>query len=129
MFFNTKNGDKKMKTLILAFAICSLFFVCGVKSVSAEGLSVTQKIENAYDSFLQIEFVSKTIDTIKSWWASFKKWFSNLPGIRHYNNSVYSSKNWKAAMNDMGNEYRPHLRNDSAGADMLRRGKKEWDNL
>ncbi|MBQ3834772.1 MAG: hypothetical protein II816_04590 [Elusimicrobia bacterium] len=118
-----------MKHLILVFAVCSLFFVCGVKNVSAEGLTVTQKIENAWDSFLQIKYVSKTIDTIKSWWESFKVWFNNLPGIRHYNNSVYSSKNWKAAMNDMGGEYKQHLRSDSAGANMLREGKKEWDKL
>lgn len=118
-----------MKNLILIFVICCLFFICGVKNVSAEGLTISQKIENACDSFMQIKYVSKTVDTIKSCWESFKKWFSNLPGIRHYNNSVYSSKNWKAAMNDMGNEYKQHLRNDSAGANMLREGKKEWDNL
>jgi hypothetical protein len=32
-------------------------------------------------------------------------------------------------MNDMGNEYRPHLQKDSASANLLKEGKKNWDNL
>ena len=65
----------------------------------------------------------------KSHFLNMKKWFNNLPGIRHYNNSVYSSKNWKAAMNDMGGEYRPHLQKNSASANLLKEGKKKWNNL
>ncbi len=94
-----------MKYLILLLIFCSLFFVCGINSVSAEGFSVSQKIEKTQDSVMQIGFVEKTINTIKSWWESFKKWFNNLPGIRHYNNSIYSGKNWKKTMDETSQDY------------------------
>jgi hypothetical protein len=118
-----------MKKLILFFVICSLFCVCGSVKIYAEDLSITQKIERAYDNFMQNEKVVKFKASVKSGWNSFKNWFNNLPGIRHYNNSVYSSKNWKAAMHDMGGEYSPHLKKEGASAQMLREGKKNWDKL
>ena len=118
-----------MKRFVLFIMFFSLFFVCGVQKSFAQELTFVQKIERAYNNFLQNEKVVKITSAIKSGWASFKKWFNNLPGIRHYNNSVYSSKNWKTAMNDMGNEYRPHLQKDSASANLLKEGKKNWDNL
>lgn len=94
-----------MKYLVLVFAVCSLFFICGINSVSEAGFSVTQKIENAQDSVMQVGFVAKTVNKIKSWWAAFKKWFNNLPGIRHYNNSIYSEKNWKRTMDETSQDY------------------------
>lgn len=118
-----------MRKIILFVLFCSLFCLCGVEKVYCEDLSIVQKIERSYDNFLKNEKIVKITTSVKSGWNSFKKWFNNLPGIRHYNNSVYSSKNWKKAMNDMGNEYRPHLQKDSAGAQMLREGKKKWENL
>ena len=118
-----------MKKLILFFVICSLFCVCGSVKIYAEDLSITQKIERAYDNFMQNEKVVKFKASVKSGWNSFKNWFNNLPGIRHYNNSVYSSKNWKAAMHDMGGEYSPHLKKEGASAQMLREGKDKWSKL
>lgn len=120
-----------MKSFILIVVVSlSLFCVCGIfntQKVYAQDLSVTQRIQGVYDDFLKNETVSKFISSIKSGWQSFKNWFNNLPGIRHYNNSVYSSKNWKRTMNSMGREYRPHLQKDGAGVKMLREGKKSWD--
>lgn len=118
-----------MKKIVLFVLFCSLFCFIGIDKSYAQELTFVQKIERAYNNFLQNEKVVKITTSVKSGWASFKKWFNNLPGIRHYNNSVYSSKNWKAAMNDMGNEYKPHLQKDSASANLLREGKKNWDNL
>lgn len=118
-----------MKKIVLFVIFCSLFCFFGIEKSYAQEVPIVQKIERAYNNFLQNEKVVKFTNAVKSGWVSFKKWFNNLPGIRHYNNSVYSSKNWKAAMNDMGNEYKPHLQKDSAGANLLREGKKNWDNL
>ena len=120
-----------MKILILMVFVlfCSLFCVYGINNSYAQELTFIQKIERAYDNFLQNEKVVKITTSVKSGWTSFKKWFNNLPGIRDYNNSVYSSKNWKAAMNDMGNEYKPYLQKNSSGTNLLKQGKKKWDNL
>lgn len=118
-----------MKKVILFVLFCSLFCVCGVEKSYCENLSITQKIERAYDNFLKHEKVANVISSIKSGWQSFKNWFNNLPGIRHYNNSIYSRKNWKATMREMGGEYKPHLQKDSAGAQLLKEGKKNWDKL
>lgn len=119
-----------MKNFVLTVVILSLFFVCEIcnaHKVYAQDLSITQRIQTVYDDFLKNETVSSFISSVKSGWRSFKNWFNNLPGIRHYNNSIYSDKNWKKTMNDMGGEYRPHLQKDSAGVNMVREGKKNWD--
>lgn len=119
-----------MKSFILTVTILGLFFLCGVctpQRIYAQDLSITQRIQNVYDDFLKNETVSNFISSVKSGWKSFKNWFNNLPGIRHYNNSIYSSKNWKKTMNDMGGEYRTHLQKDSAGVNMVKEGKKNWD--
>ena len=89
-----------MKKILLFAVVLSLFCVCTVNNVYAQELTVVQKIERAYDDFLKNEKVVKFTSKTKAGWEAFKKWFNNLPGIRHYNNSVYSSKNWKAAMNN-----------------------------
>ena len=41
----------------------------------------------------------------------------------YYNNSIYSSKNYKKVMNDMGKEYKPHLHKDSDGVNLLKKIK------
>ena len=46
-----------MKKFVLFFVICSLFFVCGSAKIYAEDLSITQKIERAYDNFMKNEKV------------------------------------------------------------------------
>ena len=118
-----------MKKIVLFVALCSLFCFFGVEKSYAQELTIVQKIERAYNNFLQNEKVVKFTTAVKSGWASFKKWFNNLPGIRHYNNSIYSSKNYKKVMNDMGKEYKPHLHKDSDGTKILIKGKHKWDNL
>ena len=118
-----------MKKIVACIVVCSLFCIVGTNKVYAEELSITQKIERAYDNFMQKPAVVKFTTSVKEGWVKFKNWFNNLPGIRHYNNSVYSSKNWKAAMHDMGGEYSPHLKKEGASAQMLREGKKNWDKL
>lgn len=98
-----------MKKFIALVVSLSLFTICCPIKIYAEGLSVTQKVLNVYYNFVQNEKVAKTINSIQLGWKSFKKWVANLPGIKEYNNSIYSSKNWKRTMNDMGNEYRQHI--------------------
>ena len=118
-----------MKKVLLFIVFCSLFCLFCTETSYAQDLTIVQKIERAYDNFLQNEKVVRFTTSVKSGWNSFKRWFNNLPGIRDYNNSIYSSKNYKKVMNDMGNEYKPHLQKDSAGANLLRESKKNWDNL
>ena len=118
-----------MKKFVVFILFCSLFFVCGINKSYAQELTFVQKIERAYNNFLQNEKIVSFTTSVKSGWNSFKNWFNNLPGIRHYNNSIYSSKNYKKVMNDMGNEYRPHLQKEGASANLLKKGKKNWDNL
>jgi hypothetical protein len=97
--------------------------------VYAQDLSISQRIEKVYDNILKNEIVVKFISSIKVGWEKFKKWFNNLPGIKQYNASVYSGKNWKKTMNSMGNEYSSYLQKDSLGIKQIREGKKQWDNL
>jgi hypothetical protein len=91
--------------------------------------SYTEKVKNNEYVIKAIDIVKKCQENIKSGWEGFKKWFSKLPGIKQYNESVYSGKNWKKTMNSMGEEYKPHLQPNAAGFKMLKQGKKKWDNL
>lgn len=88
-----------------------------------------KKVRDMYDNFIKNERVAATIAAVKAEWNSFKVWFNNLPLIKDYNESIYSNKNYKKVMNEMGSEYKPHLSNDGASADLLKRGKKYWKNL
>ncbi len=124
---------KKFAVLFFAFVFVLAAYVplCaqGRDTVVVEQLTFTEKIKKLYDDFLNSEQVQKSITTVKENWQAFKNWFNNLPGIRDYNNSVYSSKNWKKEMGEMSGEYSPYLKKDSAGVKMLKEGKKEWDKL
>ena len=118
-----------MKKLILFILFCFIFYAYSLNKSYAQELTFVQKIERTYNNFLRNKEVLKNMTYIKSGWFLFKKWFNNLPGIRHYNNSIYSSKNYKKVMNDMGKEYKPHLHKDSDGTKLLIKGKHKWDNL
>ena len=118
-----------MKKIVACIVLCSLFCIVGINKIYAEDLSVTQKIERAYDKFMHKPAVVRFTTSVKNGWDRFTTWFSNLPGIKQYNNSVYSKKNWKAAMHDMGGEYSPHLKKEGVSANMLREGKQKWSNL
>lgn len=122
-----------MKKFALMFIVFNFIFalsqtVCAQQQdqIVVEKLTFTEKIQKFYNDFLNSPQVSKSIATIKENWQAFKQWFNNLPGIRNYNDSIYSSQNWKK---EMGSEYAPHLKKDSAGVKMLQEGKKEWDKL
>jgi len=116
---------KKVVALVVCF--CLFVICCPVKTYA--GVSITQRVQNTYYKFVQNEKVLKFIKSVQAGWDKFKNWVANLPGIKDYNDSIYSDKNWKKTMGDMGLEYNPHLKGDSAGAKMLKEGKKNWDNL
>lgn len=113
----------------LVLSLIFILFTAVPKTVYAQDLSFSQKIEHVYENILKNEIVVKVITSIKTGWEKFKSWFNNLPGIRQYNESIYSGKNWKKTMNSMGKEYTPYLKRDSAGVKQIREGKKQWDNL
>jgi hypothetical protein len=83
----------------------------------------------------RIDSVKKKFKTGKSdaffksvlkYWKEVKDFVSNLPGIRHYRNSIYSGENYKKEVGKFSNEYKPHLQKDSQGAKMLKEGAKEF---
>ena len=125
------------KKVILAFVFfINLCVFASVYAQESKTKNVVQTVDSYADSIKNNEYVSKTTSMLsKGWgyvqsgWNGFKKWFSKLPGIKQYNESVYAGDNWKRTMGSMGNEYSPHLKKDSAGVNMLREGKKKWDNL
>ncbi len=110
-----------------------LLFICTAllifSSMSYAEDQSFKKLKDWYNGFWQNEKVVAANTRIKAEWASFKKWFNNLPLIKDYNESIYSGENYKKVMNEMGSEYKPHLSNDGASADMLKRGKDYWKKL
>ncbi|MBR4632588.1 MAG: hypothetical protein IKO48_04660 [Elusimicrobia bacterium] len=118
-----------MKKTVLFLVVLCLFCFFGINKVYSEDLSVSQRIERENDNFMRNEKVVKITKYTKSGWNSFKKWLGNLPGIRNYNNSVYSSKQYKTAKNDMGNGNNSYLQKNSANTSLLKEDKKNWDNL
>ena len=111
------------KILLLVFVLCfssSLLY--------AEDASF-KKVKDYYNNLMQNEHVVTAIARIKAEWTSFKAWFNNLPLIKDYNESIYSNKNYKKVMNEMGQEYNPHLSKNGASADMLKRGRKYMETL
>lgn len=118
-----------MKKLILFTLFYFIFCAYGLNKIYAQELTFVQKIERTYNNFLRNKEVFKKITYIKSGWFLFKKWLNNLPEIKHYNSSIYLSKNYKKVINDMGKEYKPHLYKDSASTKLLIKGKNKWDNL
>ncbi|MDR2191688.1 MAG: hypothetical protein LBO62_02235 [Endomicrobium sp.] len=68
----------------------------------------------------------KIFDTISKWKGKAKNVILNLPGIRHYNNSIYSKDNYKKEINKFSGEYKKHLEKDSQGVKMLKEGAKEF---
>ncbi|MFA7073995.1 MAG: hypothetical protein WC234_02260 [Endomicrobiaceae bacterium] len=114
--------------LILSLLFCILF-TAAPKTIYAQDLSLRQRIEKVYENILENEIVVKIMTFVKNGWEKFKAWFNNLPGIKQYNESIYSGKNWKKTMNSMGKEYTPYLKQNSAGVKQIREGKKQWDNL
>jgi len=117
-----------MRHFLVLVLLINVFFTVPT-IVYAQDLFISQRINKVYDNILKNEIVVKFISSVKTVWESFKKWFNNLPGIRQYNESVYSGKNWKKTMNSMGNEYSSYLQKDSLGVKQIREGKKQWDNL
>jgi len=113
-----------MKRLLLTF-----FCLCVFSSLLYAEDASFKKARDYYDNFMKNEYVVSAIAKIKSEWNSFKTWFNNLPLIKDYNESIYSNKNYKKVMGEMGKEYKPHLSNDGASADMLKRGRKYWETL
>ncbi len=113
-----------MKKLLF---VCTALFVFSSMAYTED--QSFKKLKDWYNGFLQNEKVVSATTRIKTEWDSFKKWFNNLPLIKDYNESIYSSKNYKKVMNEMGSEYKPHLSKDGASSDMLKRGKDYWKNL
>ncbi len=118
-----------MKQILTAVLLFCVLFTAAPELAYAQDLSVSQRIEQIYTNISKNEIVVKIVDSFKTGWEKFKVWFNNLPGIRQYNESVYSDKNWKKTMNSMGKEYTPYLKQDSAWVKQIRDGKKQWDNL
>ena len=111
------------KLLLLVFCLCFFSSLLYAEDVRFK------KVKDYYNNFMKNEYVVSTIARIKAEWTSFKAWFNNLPLIKDYNESIYSNKNYKKVMNDMGKEYNPHLSKDGDSANMLKRGKKYWKTL
>ena len=65
-----------MKKLVLFFVLCSLFCIVGTNKIYAEELSVTQKIERAYDKFMHKPAVVRFTTSVKAGWTKFKNWFN-----------------------------------------------------
>ncbi len=124
-----------MKKFIV-YATCFIVSFFILSSVYAEQKPIVTKVDSYTEAVKNNEYVIKVTniskkcwEDVKIGWKKFKEWFSKLPGIKQYNESVYSGKNWKKAMNSMGDEYRPHLQPNAEGFKMLKEGKKKWDNL
>jgi len=124
-----------MKKIICCMIAFSLIVILS-NLVFAGNKVVVNTVDPYFDNVMKNKVVVKVVDIVKTvWsyvqegWKKFKNWFSQLPGIKQYNESVYAGDNWKREMRSMGNEMAPHLKKDSAGAKMLQEGKKKWDNL
>jgi len=122
------------KCVVLAIVFFVAIFM--VSSAYAGNKPKATIVDPYAESIKNNEYVAKTTSMVsKGWnyvkvgWNGFKKWFSKLPGIKQYNESVYAGDNWKRTMGSMGNEYSPHLKKDAAGIKMLKEGKKKWDRL
>lgn len=111
------------KVLLFVFVLCFFSSLLYAQDVSFK------KVIDIYNNFINNENVVATVAALKAEWNSFKLWFNNLPLIKDYNESIYSSKNYKKVMNEMGNEYRPNLSKDGSSANMLKKGRKYWETL
>ena len=78
------------------------------------------------DSAASIKEVSDFSKTVSKYWEKIKKFILNLPGIRHYKNSIYSGENYKKEVGKFKDEYKPHLQKDSQGVKMVKEGAKEF---
>ena len=102
--------------------------------------TIGEKVDSYADSVTSNKYVSKVmsviktgLDYLKAGWNKFKAWFSKLPGIKQYNESIYAGDNWNKTMGSMGNEYRPHTDKNSASAqasaNLLKAGRKKFNSL
>jgi hypothetical protein len=91
----------------------------------AQDLSVSQRIEQIYTNISKNEIVVKIVDSFKTGWKNLNM-FNNLPGIRHYNDSVFQTKIGKK--HDSMKEYTPYLK-QAVRVKQIRDVKKQWDNL
>ncbi|MDR1941895.1 MAG: hypothetical protein LBQ47_06185 [Endomicrobium sp.] len=83
-------------------------------AAAANTAALSKKAGQLYKKYSSNKHVIKARDICKAGWKKTKKFISGLPGIRHYNNSIYSNKNYKKEMNKMGKEYTPHLKKSAA---------------
>jgi hypothetical protein len=108
--------------LLLVILFCNLFYLYSVENIYAHDSTIAEKIESTYnDNFSQNENIVKITSNLKSGWTLFKKWFRNLPGMKHYNNFVDSDKSYKEIINDIVKEYIPHLHKSDAGTNLLKK--------
>ncbi|MCL2334721.1 MAG: hypothetical protein FWC57_01500 [Endomicrobia bacterium] len=71
-------------------------------------------------------FIEKILDFLSMVWQKIKKIFSNLPGIKQYNESSYSSENYKKEMDAMGAEYASDKAVRKKSESMLKEGSKKF---
>ncbi len=83
---------------------------------------VAHKVQSTYSSFFEIKIVKKIAGAISYAWQKIKDFFNSLPGIRHYNESIYSRENYRKEMRKMGGEYKPHMNKENAGVAAVKKG-------
>jgi len=97
--------------------------IAPVKKIEPEP-EIPKKVQAAYKKIAKNGVLAKISNFLQTAWKKFKKFFNNLPGIRHYRNSIYSNDNYKKEMRSMAKEYKPHLQKNSAGVQILKEGIK-----
>ena len=82
--------------------------------------------KKSLDSASSNKEVSEFSKIVSKYWKKIKDFILNLPGIRHYRNSIYSKENYKKEVGKFKDEYKPHLHKDSQGVKMIKEGAKEF---
>ena len=99
----------------------------GLNKIDSTLDNISSKAKNAASPILENENVKSFITGFNIRWHNFKIWFSNLPGIKQYNKSVYSEKNWKREMD--ATDFAEYTSEQSTGARMLREGTDKFKKL
>ena len=73
--------------------------------------AIAKKVQQYYNEFIENPKVASVLKFLAKRWEEIKAFVSELPGIKQYNNSIYTNENYKKEIKAFSGEYTPHLKN------------------
>ncbi|MCL2389905.1 MAG: hypothetical protein FWD54_02130 [Endomicrobia bacterium] len=87
--------------------------------------AIAKKVQEYYNEFMKNPKVVSFIKFLSKRWEEIKAFVSELPGIKQYNNSIYTNENYKKEMGAFSTEYKPHIQSNSEGVQKAKEGAKK----